>query len=133
MRHKIGKVTYEPRSFEPLIKLMLNIHICTEPLDIPFVMLNSQADSSCSTGFNVLVYTYTKDQNSQNVLYTYTAARRDVLGCTSPTTKRFPEAREMHLEGQGKSRGRKGCTFSHPQQERIDFNTVNLSLPTRMD
>ena len=29
------------------------------------------------------------------VLYPYTAERRDVLGCTSPTTKRFPEAREM--------------------------------------
>ena len=29
------------------------------------------------------------------VLYTYTAERRDALGCTSPTTKRFPEAREM--------------------------------------
>ena len=29
------------------------------------------------------------------VLYTYIAERRDVLGCTSPTTKRFPEAREM--------------------------------------
>ena len=29
------------------------------------------------------------------ILYTYTAERRDVLGCTSPTTKRFPEAREM--------------------------------------
>ena len=28
-------------------------------------------------------------------MYTYTAERRDVLGCTSPTTKRFPEAREM--------------------------------------
>ena len=28
-------------------------------------------------------------------LYMYTAERRDVLGCTSPTTKRFPEAREM--------------------------------------
>ena len=28
-------------------------------------------------------------------LYTYTAERMDVLGCTSPTTKRFPEAREM--------------------------------------
>ena len=25
-------------------------------------------------------------------LYRYTAERRDVLGCTSPTTKRFPEA-----------------------------------------
>ena len=25
----------------------------------------------------------------------YSTARRDVLGCTSPTTKRFPEAREM--------------------------------------
>ena len=34
-----------------------------------------------------LLYTY--------VMYTYTAERRDVLGCTSPTTKRFPEAREM--------------------------------------
>ena len=32
---------------------------------------------------------------SQCVLYPYTAERRDVLGCTSPTTKRFPEAREM--------------------------------------
>ena len=29
------------------------------------------------------------------VLYTYTSEKRDVLGCTSPTTKRFPEAREM--------------------------------------
>ena len=29
------------------------------------------------------------------LLYTHTAERRDVLGCTSPTTKRFPEAREM--------------------------------------
>ena len=29
------------------------------------------------------------------VLYLYTAKRRDVLGFTSPTTKRFPEAREM--------------------------------------
>ena len=29
------------------------------------------------------------------ILYPYTAERRDVLGCTSPTTKRFPEAREM--------------------------------------
>ena len=28
-------------------------------------------------------------------LYTCTAERRDVLGCTSPTTKRFPEVREM--------------------------------------
>ena len=28
-------------------------------------------------------------------LYTYTAERRDVLGCTSPTTRRFPEALEM--------------------------------------
>ena len=28
-------------------------------------------------------------------LYTYTAERRDVLDCTSSTTKRFPEAREM--------------------------------------
>ena len=27
--------------------------------------------------------------------HTYTAERRDVLGCTSPTIKRFPEAREM--------------------------------------
>ena len=26
-------------------------------------------------------------------MYTYTAERRDVLGCTSPTTKSFPEAR----------------------------------------
>ena len=25
----------------------------------------------------------------------YTASSRDVLGCTSPPTKRFPEAREM--------------------------------------
>ena len=32
---------------------------------------------------------------SIHTLYTYTAERRDVLGCTSPTTKRFPEAREM--------------------------------------
>ena len=31
----------------------------------------------------------------RDVMYTYTAERRDVLGCTSPTTKRFPEAREM--------------------------------------
>ena len=30
-----------------------------------------------------------------DLLYTYTAERRDVLGCTSPTTKKFPEAREM--------------------------------------
>ena len=29
------------------------------------------------------------------ILYPYTAKRRDVLGCTSRTTKRFPEAREM--------------------------------------
>ena len=29
------------------------------------------------------------------ILYPYTAERRDVLGCTSPTTERFPEAREM--------------------------------------
>ena len=29
----------------------------------------------------------------------YTAERRDVLGCTSPTTKRFPEAREMSRGG----------------------------------
>ena len=28
-------------------------------------------------------------------LYPYTAERRDVLDCTSPTTKRFPKAREM--------------------------------------
>ena len=37
-----------------------------------------------------------------NILYTYTAERRDVLGCTSPTTKRFSEAREM---SRGTSRG----------------------------
>ena len=30
-----------------------------------------------------------------NIMYPYTAERRDVLGCTSPTIKRFPEAREM--------------------------------------
>ena len=29
--------------------------------------------------------------SSRDALYTYTAERRDVLGCTSPTTKRFPE------------------------------------------
>ena len=29
------------------------------------------------------------------IMYPYTAERRDVFGCTSPTTKRFPEAREM--------------------------------------
>ena len=28
-------------------------------------------------------------------MYPYTAKRRDVLGCTSPTTERFPEVREM--------------------------------------
>ena len=33
--------------------------------------------------------------SNRDELYTYTAERRDVLGCTSPTTKRFPEAREM--------------------------------------
>ena len=33
--------------------------------------------------------------STQDLLYTYTAERRDVLGCTSPTTKRFPEAGEM--------------------------------------
>ena len=33
--------------------------------------------------------------STRDLLYTYTAERRDVLGCTSPTTKRFPEAREM--------------------------------------
>ena len=32
---------------------------------------------------------------SRRILYPYTAERRDVLGCTSPTTKGFPEAREM--------------------------------------
>ena len=32
---------------------------------------------------------------SWDVLYTYSAERRDVLGCTPPMTKRFPEAREM--------------------------------------
>ena len=36
-----------------------------------------------------------KECMSKVVLYTYTAERRDVLGCTSSTTKRFPEAREM--------------------------------------
>ena len=34
------------------------------------------------------------------VLYPYTAERMDVLGCTSPRTKRFPEVREM---SQGRS------------------------------
>ena len=33
--------------------------------------------------------------SNRDALYTYTAETRDVLGCTSPTTKRFPEAREM--------------------------------------
>ena len=33
--------------------------------------------------------------NFQGRLYPYTAERRDVLDCTSPTTKRFPEPREM--------------------------------------
>ena len=36
-----------------------------------------------------------KIQNLNKILYMYTAERRDVLGCTSPTTKRIPEAREM--------------------------------------
>ena len=39
------------------------------------------------------MYPYTAER--LDVLYRYTAERRDVLGCTSPTTKRFPEAREM--------------------------------------
>ena len=34
---------YEPWSFEPLIKLMLNIHMCTEPLHDILVMFNRQA------------------------------------------------------------------------------------------
>ena len=38
-------------------------------------------------------YMYTAKR--RDVLYTYTAERRDVLGCTSPTTKRFPEARDI--------------------------------------
>ena len=91
-----------------------------------------------------VLYTYTAER--RDVLYTYTAERRDVLGCTSPTTKRFPEALEMSLglrpreipwvsgcktHGQGKSRGRRGWisqylpslggarTFSHHYQGRI--------------
>ena len=51
------------------------------------------------------------------VLHTYTTERRDVLGCTSPTTKRFPEAREMS---------------SHHWQGSIDFNTVHTTRPTEM-
>ena len=34
-------------------------------------------------------------KNCQTILYPHTAKRRYVLGCTSPTTKRFPEAQEM--------------------------------------
>ena len=53
----------------------------------------------------------------------YTASSRDILGCTSPITSRFPSAFEMslelrprdisrasgHLSGLGKSLGRPGC------------------------
>ena len=37
----------------------------------------------------------------------YSASSRDILGCTSPTTKRFPEAREI---SRGTSRGPWQCT-----------------------
>ena len=49
-------------------------------------------------------------------LYTYTAQRRDVLGCTSPKTKRFPRIKlhpEGHFEGQEKSQGQRGGTIAH--------------------
>ena len=49
-------------------------------------------------------------------IYMYTSERRDSM---------FPYTAER--------RNVLGCTFSHPQQGRIDFNTVNPSLSTGMD
>ena len=42
--------------------------------------------------------------------WTYTASSRDVLGCTSPPTSRFPPG---HLSGLGTSLGRRGCTTQY--------------------
>ena len=47
------------------------------------------------TQFNLKQWCGATPPSQMALLYTYTAERRDVLGCTSPTTKRFPEAREM--------------------------------------
>ena len=73
---------------------------------------------------------YHQDKNGLVTLYPYTAERKDVLGCTSLTTKRYPEAQEMSrgrsprdisraegckIPARGKSRGPRGMCFPmHP-------------------
>ena len=44
-------------------------------------------------GFMMREWPY--NASSLDLLYPYTAERRDVLGCRSLMTKRYPEAREM--------------------------------------
>ena len=68
--------------------------------------------------------------------WTYTASSRDVLGCTSPPTSRFPWALEMYNPIHPSSRqctytihpSSRQCTYTffHHWQGSIDFNTVNI-------
>ena len=79
--------------------------------------------------------------DSLNQCSTYSAKRRDELGCTSPTTKRYPDDQEISqgwtTRKTSKLEGMYNLQlynpFSHHQQGRIDFNTVNPSLSTGKD
>ena len=75
--------------------------------------LQGKTQTNCSSSYCIRTARTLHYCERRDILYMYTAGMRGVLENTSPRTKRLPEAQERHLEGQGKSWGRMGCTTQY--------------------